>query len=68
MIISASGNNVLNCLSAARKVAGLKLKTSRETLRSGGEDGCYRCTLADGTIVEVTVVKHSVSSAEIVQR
>lgn len=49
-------NNVRNGLSAARKVLGIKLKGSREIIRSGGEDGLYRCTLADGHVIEVTVI------------
>jgi hypothetical protein len=67
MIISAQGNSVMNALAKAREVAGLKLKDSREVLRSGGEDGCYRVHLADGNIVEVAVIKHSSSSAVIVE-
>lgn len=45
--------NVRNALAGARKHLGLKLKDSRMTIQSGGEDGLYRCHLADGTIVEV---------------
>lgn len=56
MIISAQGNSVSSCLSAARTVAGLKFHESREDIRSGGEDGCYRVTLTDGTVVECLMV------------
>ena len=67
MIISASGHNVLHCCAAARKIAGLKLADTREVLRSGGEDGLYRVILADGTIVECTLVQHSTAQAFITQ-
>jgi hypothetical protein len=67
MLISAQAHAVRSALAAARKVANLKLTDSRETLRSGGEDGCYRCHLADGTIVEATIIQRSRASAHIVE-
>lgn len=48
-------NTVRNGLNAARQLLGLKLRDSREVIRSGGEDGLYRCTLANGLVVEVTI-------------
>lgn len=65
MIISASGHNVRNALAKAREVAGLDLNTSREEMRSGGEDGLYRVHLADGNIVEVTLTPRTKSEAHI---
>jgi hypothetical protein len=56
MIVSAQGNNVRNCLAAARRLLGVALDDSRETCRSGGEDGLYRVHLANGDIVEVLVI------------
>lgn len=67
MIISASGHNLRNAVAKARNVAGLDYKTSQEVLRSGGDDGCWRVHLADGTIVEVAVLPGTVSSAYIVE-
>lgn len=66
MIITAIGPSVRSALAEARRVAGLQLNSSRETLRSGGEDGLYRVHLADGTIVETTVRQHHKASAELV--
>lgn len=68
MLISAQANSVRSALAKARQVAGIRLRESRETIRSGGEDGCYRCTLSDGTVVEVTTVQHSRAQAEVVER
>jgi hypothetical protein len=68
MLISASGPNVRAALTAARRLANLDLRESRETKRAGGAAGLYQCTLADGTIVKVAVVKHSVSTAEILEQ
>lgn len=67
MIISASGHTVRNALTKAREVAGLDLNASREKLRSGGEDGLYRVHLADGNIVEVTVLRGTQAAAHIYQ-
>lgn len=67
MILSAIGATVRNALAEARRVAGIDLKTSREVLRSGGEDGCYRVHLADGTIVELAVVPRTKAAAHIVE-
>lgn len=63
MIISAAGPSIRSALAEARRVGNLKLNDSRETLRSGGEDGLYRVHLADGTIVETTVVQYCKASA-----
>lgn len=66
MIVSAVGPNVKSCLSHARVTAGLKLSASREKIRSGGEDGLYRVELADGTIVECTIISRSRADSFIV--
>ncbi len=65
MIISASANTLRNALSEARRVASLDINSSREVLRSGGEDGCYRVHLADSNIVEVTVLPGTRAAAHI---
>ena len=62
-IVSAKANSVRAALACARRVAGLKLADSRELTRSGGEGGLYRCTLAEGTVVEVTIAPRSKSEA-----
>jgi hypothetical protein len=67
MIIISSASTVRDALACARRVANLKLADSREVTRSGGEDGCYRCHLADGTIVEVTLISHSKATATMVE-
>jgi len=59
MIYQATGPNIRSILAAVRRSAQLPLKDSREVLRSGGEDGLYRVHLADGTVVECTVLLHS---------
>ncbi len=64
MLLQAIGSSVRSCLSEARRVAGFDLKASRELLRSGGEDGLYRVHLANGAIVECTVVSRSAASAQ----
>jgi len=58
-VIAVSGPNVRACCAAARRTLGLKLSDSREVIRSGGEDGLYRITLADGTVVEATLIQRS---------
>jgi hypothetical protein len=65
MIISATANSVRDALACARRVAGLKLKHSREVLRSGGEDGLWRGHLADGTVVEVATRAHAKAEAHV---
>jgi hypothetical protein len=55
MIVTASGPTVTAVSSAVRRHLGLKLKDSRESMRSGGEDGLWRVHLADGTIIETTI-------------
>jgi hypothetical protein len=65
MIASVSGSTVRSCISAVRAKARLKYAESREVTRSGGEDGLYRSTLSDGTIVESTIV-HRQSVGEII--
>jgi hypothetical protein len=54
-------------LAAARRHLGIKLKDSREIIRSGGEEGLYRSTLADGTIVETTVKRNSTTQILVVE-
>lgn len=66
MKISATGNNILNCLAEARRVGGLKLKESREQMRSGGDDGLWRVHLNGGHVVECTVKPGTRAKAEIV--
>lgn len=63
MIIGATGNNIKNALAMARNFGNLKLKETRETLRSGGEDGLHRVHLEGGHIVEVTVTPHRSATA-----
>ena len=63
-VIIACAGQVRSALSAARKLAGVDLKSSRELLRSGGEDGLYRCHLANGMIVEVTVLQYAPAVAK----
>ncbi len=58
-VIEVAGNTVRACCAEARRRLGLKLHDSRERIRSGGEDGLYRVHLADGTVVEATVVLRS---------
>jgi hypothetical protein len=58
-VVGVSASNIQHACSAARKSLGIKFKDSREVLRSGGEDGLWRVHLADGTIVETTIVHHS---------
>lgn len=63
-VVQASGTTVNSALARARELLGLKLKDSREVVRSGGEDGLYRCHLASGDVVEVTCLgRGSVSIA-----
>jgi hypothetical protein len=66
--VSVIGNNVSNCLSAARKVLGIPYKGNEEIFRNEGEpgEGLYRCELAGGDIVEVTLAKRTACVAEIV--
>jgi hypothetical protein len=66
MLIQAQGPSVRYALSAARRAAGLAIGTSRELLRSGHEDGLYRCELDGGAIVEVTIMLRQPASAEVV--
>lgn len=63
VVIAATGNSVKSCLSAARAVLGVKFKDARETLRSGGEDGLYRVHLANGVVVECSLVQHACAEA-----
>lgn len=65
MIISATGSTVRNALAEARRVAGLTLADSREKIRSGGEDGLYRCHLEGGHIVEVAVWPRAKADAQV---
>jgi hypothetical protein len=67
MLISAKGPSVRSAVAAARRVANLELNASRVVVRSGGEDGLYRCTLADGNVVEVAVVRHAKAEALVVE-
>ena len=63
MVINASGSSVKHALSAARKLCGYPFSESREVIRSGGEDGLYRCTLENGAIVQVTIFPRSIAQA-----
>ncbi len=63
-IVQVMGPDVRACCAAVRRHLGLKLKDSREVIRSGGEDGLYRVTLANGVIVEATVVAHARTELE----
>lgn len=56
-VVSAQGHTVRAALVASRNVLDIDLKDSREILRSGGEDGCYRVHLASGHVVEATVIR-----------
>lgn len=59
MTISASGNNIRNVLALVRRSKGWKLRDSREVIRSGGENNCWRITLSNGEVVEITVKPHA---------
>lgn len=61
MIVSVRAGSVKKACIAARRSLNLNLETSKEVLRSGGEDGIYRVTLADGTIVEIALDAYSKS-------
>lgn len=65
MIISATGSTVRNALAEARRVASLSLAAYPEVLRNEGDDNCYRCHLAGGVIVEVTVASRTRASAHV---
>ena len=58
-VIAVRASSIRDACAFARRQLGLHLKDSRETLRSGGEDGLYRVHLSEGTIVEVTTAHHS---------
>jgi hypothetical protein len=58
IIVGVSARTVRHAICGARKRLNLKASVSKEILRSGGEDGSYRITLANGTIVEATVGSH----------
>lgn len=62
--ISVQGANVRTCCAAARRYLGVALGKSRESIRSGGEDGLYRITLANGIVVEATIVPRSKTDVE----
>lgn len=62
-VVSASGGNIASCLSAARKLLGLRFRDSQEELRSGGEDGLWRVHLTGGVVVECTVIPRSRANA-----
>lgn len=62
MIVQASGSNIKNTLAAVRRELNIPLQGSREVLRSGGEDGLYRCHLENGIIVEATIIQHQVAN------
>lgn len=64
-IVSAVGNNVRNALAEARRVLGVKLNESCVVLDNCDGDNLHRCTLANGDVVEVTVVRHARCEAEI---
>lgn len=59
MVYQATGANIRNILAAVRRANNLSLEDTREVTRSGGEDQLYRVHLANGDIVECTVVRHS---------
>lgn len=59
MIIAVRANSVRDGCSLARSHLGLRLRETRERIRSGGEDGLWRVTLNGGTVVEVSTVSHA---------
>lgn len=61
--VYATGATVRDALAAARRLLGIALQASRETIRSGGEDGCWRCHLASGHIIEVATGSRRRASA-----
>lgn len=65
MIVSVESNNIRNGLAEARRLLKLdpRLMSSKEKIRSGGEDGLYRITLWCGDIVELTIKQHTKSAA-----
>jgi hypothetical protein len=62
--ISIVSHNIRNASSLARRTLGLKLEESREVLRSGDGDGLWRVHLADGTVIECTLIRHAVTKVE----
>lgn len=69
MIISARGSSIRNALAAARRAANWEHEPiTRELSRSGGEDGLYRIELANGAIIEVSVIQHAKAAADIIER
>lgn len=57
--VSVRSHAVRSAVAAARRHLGLERSASLESVRSGGEDGLYRVTLADGTVVEATIVQRA---------
>lgn len=64
--VSASGNSIKNCLSAARRLLGVTFREAPAIRISDSGDGLYRVALSTGDIVEVTVIHHSRVEAELV--
>lgn len=60
VVAQVTGNNIRNCLAAARKALNVPRHPNYlvKTL-SGGEDGLYRVTLINGMVVEITVKQHT---------
>lgn len=59
--VTVKSHSVRSAVVAARKTLGLARAASLESCRSGGEDGLYRVTLTDGTVVEATIVQRAVT-------
>lgn len=64
--VSVKSHAVRSAVAAARRHLGLERKASLEVCRSGGEDGLYRVTLADGTVVEASIVQHATTEVYLV--
>lgn len=63
-VIGVRSHSVRSALAEARRQWGLKLSESREAVRSGGEDGLYRVTLATGDVVECTIAQRAVTTVQ----
>lgn len=63
MVIGATGNNIRNALSMARKFGNLKPSETREKLRSGGDDNMWCVELKGEHIVEVTITPRERATA-----
>jgi hypothetical protein len=57
--VGVKSHSVRSACAAARRHLGVKLIDSRVRIKSGGEDGIYRVTLWDGTVVACMIVQRA---------